>query len=539
MARLPIPGSDDGTWGTILNNFLDVSHNQDGTLIPSAVANAGAEQTANKGKAGGYAALDASANVPRSQLNNVPAAPVHSVNSQTGTVSLTASDVGAIPLTDIGQASGVASLDSTGLIPSTEFGNPLSAPLTDKGGQVFNVKAYGAKGDGVTDDTVSLANLASIIPVDGFTYMVLFPPGNYLVSSSINWGNVILVGNGIDTVITASASMPYLFRIGTPAGSTTTYHHQGIVGLHINGNHLTTDYVAEIGYFAAGDAGPLDFISHRVWYSDSLGDGLRIYGGKGVVDWCYFENNTSTGLGLAYSYKAGQPFQSSGPLAGSVVSRNFFMGNGQDLAAWANQLDITGNRFGDGFSDPWNMYFDQSSAIDIHDNMWHNPMGGGNNLYPLIEVLDSTAGGTTTTPSSGYTIHDNILTAFSNLPTYFISVDNPGGGYKPVPKYIENNLMPMMGTAFTNILSNLAIVKGNSSYNPTGPQTAPAIPASGAALTNPFPFDCMVYTSGGTVTAIAVGGTTTGLTSGAVFVAVGETITLTYSAAPTWVWIGN
>ena len=54
MARLPIPGSDDGTWGTILNNFLDVSHNQDGTLIPSAVANAGAEQTANKGKAGGY-----------------------------------------------------------------------------------------------------------------------------------------------------------------------------------------------------------------------------------------------------------------------------------------------------------------------------------------------------------------------------------------------------------------------------------------------------------------------------------------------------
>ena len=65
------------------------------------------------------------------------------------------------------------------------------------------------------------------------------------------------------------------------------------------------------------------------------------------------------------------------------------------------------------------------------------------------------------------------------------------------------------------------------------------MPASGTALTNPFPFDATVYVSGGTVTAIAVGGTATGLTSGAVFVAAGETITLTYSAAPTWVWIGN
>ncbi|MDQ5972628.1 MAG: hypothetical protein QG553_787 [Patescibacteria group bacterium] len=30
MARLPIPGSDVGTWGTILNEFLSVSHNNDG-----------------------------------------------------------------------------------------------------------------------------------------------------------------------------------------------------------------------------------------------------------------------------------------------------------------------------------------------------------------------------------------------------------------------------------------------------------------------------------------------------------------------------
>src|SRR5688572_20951013 len=32
MARLPIPGSDSGTWGTVLNEFLQVEHNDDGTL---------------------------------------------------------------------------------------------------------------------------------------------------------------------------------------------------------------------------------------------------------------------------------------------------------------------------------------------------------------------------------------------------------------------------------------------------------------------------------------------------------------------------
>lgn len=32
MARLPIPGSDDGAWGTILNDFLSVEHDANGTL---------------------------------------------------------------------------------------------------------------------------------------------------------------------------------------------------------------------------------------------------------------------------------------------------------------------------------------------------------------------------------------------------------------------------------------------------------------------------------------------------------------------------
>jgi hypothetical protein len=41
MARQPVPGGDDGTWGGILNDYLDQAHNPDGTLKNSAITAAG------------------------------------------------------------------------------------------------------------------------------------------------------------------------------------------------------------------------------------------------------------------------------------------------------------------------------------------------------------------------------------------------------------------------------------------------------------------------------------------------------------------
>src|ERR1035438_348640 len=66
--RLPTPGSDNGSWGTILNGFLNVAHNSDGSLSTSAVSTAGAEMTTNKGSASGYAPLNSSSLVPTTNL---------------------------------------------------------------------------------------------------------------------------------------------------------------------------------------------------------------------------------------------------------------------------------------------------------------------------------------------------------------------------------------------------------------------------------------------------------------------------------------
>lgn len=72
-----------------------------------------------------------------------------------------------------------------------------------------------------------------------------------------------------------------------------------------------------------------------------------------------------------------------------------------------------------------------------------------------------------------------------------------------------------------------------------GKQVAPNVPGTGVAFANPFTFACMVRVKGGTVTGIAVAGVTYFAASpGIVYIDVGESITLTYSVAPTWDWFG-
>jgi collagen type VII alpha len=63
--RLPIPGGDNGDWGTILNSFLEVSLNPDGTLKQSAVGATGPTGTAGPTGATGATGLQgATGSVP-------------------------------------------------------------------------------------------------------------------------------------------------------------------------------------------------------------------------------------------------------------------------------------------------------------------------------------------------------------------------------------------------------------------------------------------------------------------------------------------
>ncbi|MGY1635499.1 hypothetical protein ACI78V_02455 [Geodermatophilus sp. SYSU D00742] len=68
---------------------------------------------------------------------------------------------------------------------------------------------------------------------------------------------------------------------------------------------------------------------------------------------------------------------------------------------------------------------------------------------------------------------------------------------------------------------------------------APAVPASATALTNAFSSPVQVFVNGGIVSAIHLNGIATGITGGTFRVPPGGTISITYTAAPSWVWVAD
>jgi hypothetical protein len=131
---------------------------------------------------------------------------------------------------------GVTANDAAGVNafnPGTGSGAKLGAPLNrpggaissppDKGGQVVNVKTFGAVGDGVTNDIEAFnAALASLAKAGGGTGLV--PKGIYLISATTNpaitshvSSNVHLVGVGRGASILKIAGIPagnFLFCSG-------------------------------------------------------------------------------------------------------------------------------------------------------------------------------------------------------------------------------------------------------------------------------------------------------------------------------------
>ena len=110
MARLPIPGGDEGTWGDVLNGFLSVSHNSDGTIKTgssgdvsgpaSSTDNAIVRYDGTTGKLVQNSAvtIDDSGNVG---IGTTPQAPLHVVNNNAVIFNRTASSTNTINLQNL------------------------------------------------------------------------------------------------------------------------------------------------------------------------------------------------------------------------------------------------------------------------------------------------------------------------------------------------------------------------------------------------------------------------------------------------------
>jgi hypothetical protein len=121
---------------------------------------------------------------------------------------------------------------------------------------------------------------------------------------------------------------------------------------------------------------------------------------------------------------------------------------------------------------------------------------------------------------------------------------------------VEGNVMTTQGTGsytasggikIDNLTSGNTgtVVRDNRPYNPLGALgSQPSVPASTTPYSNANNADCTVFiTAGSSTCAVAIGGsamfTIASSGTGTARVPAGQSITLTYSNAPTWKWAGD
>jgi hypothetical protein len=162
MTRLPEIDGDQGVWGSILNTFLLVSHNPDGTLQPSAVAATGA--------------LQSSATIPTSDLSGTYENPTVA-KIQGITISGTPSSGQAL-IASSTTAAAWTTLPST--IPSNGQSSAYVLVLTDAGDSI--------------DVTSATATTVTVPPNSS----VAFPIGTVLEVSQLGTGQITIVaGAGV------------------------------------------------------------------------------------------------------------------------------------------------------------------------------------------------------------------------------------------------------------------------------------------------------------------------------------------------------
>lgn len=399
----------------------------------------------------------------------------------------------------------------------------------------INVKDYGAKGDGTTDDTAAIQAAFNAVwtassATSGGT--VYFPSGTYVISgvvyinyytstvNRLNGGGVTILGAGAPTSggdvsgtgTTIKATGSPVLGFGTIAAFAATGNNYGITirGVFFQGVGSNPQVPAsQIQTYHGGTTG-LFLNFNNAFLVDScafegFSVGASVYNGNGVFLNCRFDGNQNAGLvcvntatvkvlggtfgrnggNAATGYLCSNIYisgQALPPTATAGVGSNFVLDGGlvDEVTTNGNQNAIT-------------VYLGGTLGSVIRDTQIYVPTGSSGTSYGV------------------YVDAGSYFTKLENVNVRPFTYD---------PTRVPTNTVYIAAGAVGTVLSDVVTstngggdISDNGTYtymrrvNGTkGVQTPPAVPASATTLVNPFPFDTTVYVSGGTVTAIKAGG---------------------------------
>ena len=404
-------------------------------------------------------------------------------------------------------------------------------------------EAYGAAGDGVTNDTAAMLSCITAASADVGGKVLLTAGKTYLISTiTATLSDFVIEGYGaiIQSSLPVATTSPVLWFYGSNIrirGVKFTYSTSLNIDtdgaqIYTNGSNAST---VRVGYPSVSQF--VDNITvEDCSFSNCRNTAVYIMGASRVR--CLNNTVTEAGQGIFVG-----DIQGDLMIKGNSIRRclddMIAVVSDSAMAGESKRVVVTGNTGYQGYTQGIDL-----TGVDgavVADNVIEMTWGAGILAYQYT-------GAGPTDPCYRLVVRGNVVRSagrYFGAGQYQTAAGSGGNGIRVADvtdALVSDNLLSNSYAAgFLKAGTNTGlIVRGNHGYNPVGAVGSPSFPASTVALVNPFGIDAQVFLYGGSITEIKIGANVAGYATSYPFILpAGESITVTYTGSPGWNWTLN